>query len=110
MCAIGRCMLIPFLAALALAVPAEAGTIVVELTFLPGKLAVTSAPATLSGTRAVPVTVADGRERRRVDARGPLLEACARDGHHRALRRRLDLHAAEGGGRRVRQRRPAPTA
>src|SRR3954452_14407123 len=59
MCAIVRRMLI--LAALALAAPAEAGTIVVELTFLPGKLAVKSAPATVSGTRAVPVTVADGR-------------------------------------------------
>ena len=49
------------LAALVLAAPAGAGTIVVKLTFVPGKLAVKSAPATVSGTRQVPVTIADGR-------------------------------------------------
>jgi hypothetical protein len=61
MCPMVRRILIPALAALALAAPAGAGTIVVKLTFVPGKLAVKSLPATVSGTRAVPVTIADGR-------------------------------------------------
>ena len=61
-----RRILIPVLAALCLltaclAAPAGAGTIVVKLTFVPGKLAVKSAPAVVSGTRQVPVTIADGR-------------------------------------------------
>src|SRR5256885_17268128 len=56
-----RRILIPVLAALVLAAPAGAGTIIVKLTFVPGKLAVKSAPATISGTRQVPVTIADGR-------------------------------------------------
>jgi hypothetical protein len=56
-----RRILIPALAALVLAAPAGAGTIIVKLTFVPGKLAVKSAPATISGTREVPVTIADGR-------------------------------------------------
>jgi len=48
-------------AALALAGPAGAGTIVVKLSFVPGKLAVKAPAATVSGTVQVPVTVADGR-------------------------------------------------
>ena len=56
-----RRALIPFLAALALAAPAGAGTIVVKLAFVPGKLAVKAAPAAVSGTTLVPVTIADGR-------------------------------------------------
>jgi len=56
-----RRILIPALAALVLAAPAGAGTIIVKLTFVPGKLAVKSAPATIAGTRQVPVTIADGR-------------------------------------------------
>src|SRR2546421_1734643 len=58
-----RRILIPALAALVLAAPAGAGTIIVKLTFVPGKLAVRSAQAVPSHVRSVqvPVTVADGR-------------------------------------------------
>jgi hypothetical protein len=56
-----RRILISLLVALVLAAPAGAGTIIVKLTFVPGKLAVKSAPGTVSGTRDVPVTIADGR-------------------------------------------------
>jgi hypothetical protein len=49
------------LAALFLAGPAGAGTIIVKLTFAPGKLVMKSAPTTVAGTTQVPVTVADGR-------------------------------------------------
>jgi hypothetical protein len=52
---------ISVLAALFLAAPAGAGTIVVKLTFVPGKLAVKAAPTTVAGTTQVPVTIADGR-------------------------------------------------
>lgn len=48
-------------AALVLAAPAGAGTIVVKLAFAPGKLAVKASPTSVSGTVDVPVTVADGR-------------------------------------------------
>ena len=56
-----RRSLITVLAALFLAAPAGAGTIIVKLTFVPGKLAVKAIPATVSGTVQVPVTIADGR-------------------------------------------------
>ena len=56
-----RRLTIAFFAALLLAAPAGAGTIIVKLTFVPGKLAVKAAPATVSGTQQVPVTIADGR-------------------------------------------------
>src|ERR1700704_2172543 len=56
-----RRITIPLLAALLLAAPAGAGTIVVKLTFVPGKLAVKAAPTTVTGTTQVPVTIADGR-------------------------------------------------
>ena len=52
---------ISVLAALFLAAPAGAGTIIVKLTFVPGKLAVKAPPATVAGTEQVPVTIADGR-------------------------------------------------
>ena len=52
---------ITVLAALFLAAPAGAGTIIVKLTFVPGKLALKAAPATVAGTEQVPVTIADGR-------------------------------------------------
>jgi hypothetical protein len=52
---------ITVLAALFLAAPAGAGTIIVKLTFVPGKLAVKAAPTTVAGTAQVPVTIADGR-------------------------------------------------
>jgi hypothetical protein len=52
---------ISVLAALFLAAPAGAGTIIVKLTFVPGKLAVKAAPSTVAGTTQVPVTIADGR-------------------------------------------------
>jgi hypothetical protein len=52
---------ITILAALFLAAPAGAGTIIVKLTFVPGKLAVKAAPTTVAGTAQVPVTIADGR-------------------------------------------------
>jgi hypothetical protein len=52
---------ISLLAALFLAAPAGAGTIIVKLTFVPGKLAVKAAPTTVAGTEQVPVTIADGR-------------------------------------------------
>jgi len=61
MCPMLRRILITLFAALLLAAPAGAGTIIVKLTFVPGKLAVKSAPATVSGIRQVPVTIADGR-------------------------------------------------
>lgn len=48
-------------AALVLAAPAAAGTIVVKLSFVPGKLAVKAAPVSVDGTVQVPVTIADGR-------------------------------------------------
>jgi hypothetical protein len=48
-------------AALLLAAPADAGTIVVKLSFVPGKLAVKAAPVSVAGTVQVPVTIADGR-------------------------------------------------
>jgi hypothetical protein len=56
-----RRILITALAALFLAAPAGAGTIIVKLTFVPGKLAVKAAPTTVAGTAQVPLTVADGR-------------------------------------------------
>ena len=51
------------LVALVLAGPAGAGTIIVKLTFVPGKLRVraAAAAATSAGPVQVPVTVADGR-------------------------------------------------
>jgi hypothetical protein len=52
---------ITVLAALFLAAPAGAGTIIVKLTFAPGKLAVKAPPTTVAGTTQVPVTIADGR-------------------------------------------------
>ena len=52
---------ITVLAALFLAAPAGAGTIIVKLTFVPGKLAVKAVPTTVAGTEQVPVTIADGR-------------------------------------------------
>ncbi|MEA2426004.1 MAG: hypothetical protein QOH13_2414 [Thermoleophilaceae bacterium] len=52
---------ISVLAALFLAAPAGAGTIIVKLTFVPGKLAVKAQPTTVAGTEQVPVTIADGR-------------------------------------------------
>jgi hypothetical protein len=56
-----RRFLIPVLAALLLAAPAGAGTIIVKLTFVPGKLAVKAAPTTVTGSTQVPLTIADGR-------------------------------------------------
>lgn len=58
-----RRIILPLLTALVLAGPAAAGTIVVKLTFVPGKLQVRSAAATATpaGSVQVPVTVADGR-------------------------------------------------
>jgi hypothetical protein len=61
MSAMLRRVLLTLLATLVLAAPAGAGTIVVRLTFVPGKLAVKAAPAMVSGTRRVTLTVADGR-------------------------------------------------
>jgi hypothetical protein len=52
---------ITVLAALFLAAPAGAGTIIVKLTFVPGKLTVKAPPTTVAGTTQVPVTIADGR-------------------------------------------------
>ena len=58
-----RRLLISFFAALVLAAPACAGTIIVKLTFVPGKLTAAAAPATATtaGSVQVPVTIADGR-------------------------------------------------
>jgi hypothetical protein len=56
-----RRIFITLLAALFLAAPAGAGTIIVKLTFVPGKLAVKAVPTTVAGTQQVPVTIADGR-------------------------------------------------
>jgi hypothetical protein len=58
-----RRVLLTVLVALVAAAPATAGTIVVSLTFVPGKLVVKAPPTALSpaGTVQVPVTVADGR-------------------------------------------------
>jgi len=58
-----RRILLSSLIALVLAGPAAAGTIIVRLTFVPGKLQVRSAAATATpaGQVQVPVTVADGR-------------------------------------------------
>ena len=50
MCLVPRRILITVFAALFLAAPAGAGTIIVKLTFVPGKLVVRSAPATVTGT------------------------------------------------------------
>src|SRR5260221_5694681 len=61
MCLVLRRILIMVFAALLLAAPAGAGTIIVKLPFAPGKLAVKAAPATVAGTAQVPVTIADGR-------------------------------------------------
>ena len=61
MCLVLRRISLTVLAALCLAAPAGAGTIIVKLTFVPGKLVLKSAPATVSGTTQVPVTIADGR-------------------------------------------------
>src|SRR4051812_25859557 len=44
-----------------LAAPPGARTIVVKLSFVPGKLAVKAPPASVAGTVQVPVTIADGR-------------------------------------------------
>jgi len=54
---------IALFAALALAAPAGAGTIVVKLAFAPGKLTAAAAPVAATAGRSVrvPVTVADGR-------------------------------------------------
>jgi hypothetical protein len=58
-----RRLFLSFFAVFLLAAPASAGTIVVQLTFMPGKLTVAAAPATATtlGRIAVPVTVADSR-------------------------------------------------
>jgi hypothetical protein len=58
-----RRVLIGSILALLLAGPAGAGTIIVKLTFVPGKLTMKAAPATLApGARvSVPLTIADGR-------------------------------------------------
>ena len=58
-----RRVLVALLAVLLTAAPAAAGTIVVRLTFVPGKLVVRSPPAAATSRSAVqvPVTVADGR-------------------------------------------------
>jgi len=56
-----RRLAITVLAALFLAAPAGAGTIIVKLTFVPGKLAVKAAPATVGANTQVPLTIADGR-------------------------------------------------
>jgi hypothetical protein len=58
-----RRLLILTFAALVLAAPAAAGTIVVKLTFAPGKLAESAAAATVTsaGSVQVPVTIADAR-------------------------------------------------
>jgi hypothetical protein len=56
-----RRITITTLVALFLAAPAGAGTIIVKLTFVPGKLAVKAPAATVTGTEQVPVTIADGR-------------------------------------------------
>jgi hypothetical protein len=56
-----RRILITVLAALLLAAPAGAGTIIVKLTFVPGKLAVKAPATTVTGTTQLPVTIADGR-------------------------------------------------
>jgi hypothetical protein len=56
-----RRILITVLAGLCLAAPAGAGTIIVKLTFVPGKLAVKAPATTVAGTTQVPVTIADGR-------------------------------------------------
>jgi hypothetical protein len=58
-----RILLTSVVSLLLLAGPAAAGTIVVTLTFAPGKLLVKSAPesATAAAAVQVPVTIADGR-------------------------------------------------
>jgi hypothetical protein len=58
-----RILLTSVVSLLLLAGPAAAGSIVVTLTFSPGKLLVKSAPesATAAGSVQVPVTIADGR-------------------------------------------------
>jgi hypothetical protein len=58
-----RRLVISCFAALVLAAPACAGTIIVKLTFVPGKLSAAARPATATaeGSVQVPVTIADGR-------------------------------------------------
>lgn len=56
-----RRTLIPVLVALLAAAPAGAGTIVVKLAFVPGKLAAKASSTVVNGTTHVPVTIADGR-------------------------------------------------
>jgi hypothetical protein len=58
-----RRILLATFAALVLATPACAGTIIVKLTFVPGKLSAAALPAsaTASGAVQVQVTIADGR-------------------------------------------------
>src|SRR5437763_15593907 len=56
-----RRLLVSTCLALVVAAPAGAGTIVVKLSFVPGKLAVKAPAASVSGIVQVPVTVADGR-------------------------------------------------
>jgi hypothetical protein len=58
-----RRVLIGSILALLLAGPAGAGTIIVKLTFVPGKLSMKAAPTTVApGSQvSVPLTIADGR-------------------------------------------------
>ena len=58
-----RRILTGFILALVLAGPAGAGTIIVKLTFVPGKLSMKAAPATVAPDSqvSVPMTIADGR-------------------------------------------------
>ncbi len=58
-----RRLLLPIFTALVFAAPAGAGTIIVKLSFVPGKLSVAApaATATAAGSVQVPVTIADGR-------------------------------------------------
>jgi hypothetical protein len=58
-----RRLLFVFFAALVLATPACAGSIIVKLTFVPGKLSAAAAPASAMAGKSVqvPVTIADGR-------------------------------------------------
>ena len=58
-----RRVIIGSILALLLAGPAGAGTIIVKLTFVPGKLTMKAAPATIAPDTkvSVPLTIADGR-------------------------------------------------
>ena len=99
-----RRILICSLATLALAAPACAGTIIVKLTFVPGRLSAVAVPATATdaGPVQVPVTIADGRG----SGKGWSLRVVAA---HNVTITRITVHCAAGSTCKLPAEASSPT-